>query len=30
MAQLRHGKGVQDVVDFIVKHGGLHLRTDAA
>jgi urease accessory protein len=30
MAQLRHGNGVAAVVDFIVKHGGLRLRTDAA
>ena len=30
MAQLRHGKGVEAVVEFIVKHGGLRLRTDAA
>jgi urease accessory protein len=30
MAQLRHGKGVQEVVDFIVKQGGLQLQTDAA
>ncbi|RYI00815.1 MAG: urease accessory protein UreG, partial [Acetobacteraceae bacterium] len=30
MAQLRHGKGVDAVVDFIVKHGGLRLKTDAA
>jgi urease accessory protein len=30
MAQLRHGKGVDEVVDFIVRHGGLQLRTDAA
>jgi urease accessory protein len=30
MAQLRHGNGVDAVVDFIVKHGGLRLRTDAA
>ena len=30
MAQLRHGKGVDEVVDFIVMHGGLRLKTDAA
>ena len=30
MAQLRHGKGVEAVVDFIVKHGGLRLKPDAA
>ena len=30
MAQLRHGKGVDAVVDFIVRHGGLSLKTDAA
>jgi urease accessory protein len=30
MAQLRHGKGVDAVVDFIVRHGGLRLKTDAA
>jgi urease accessory protein len=30
MAQIRHGIGVQEVVDFIVRHGGLTLRTDAA
>jgi urease accessory protein len=30
MAQLRHGIGVQEVVDFIIRHGGLQLRTDAA
>lgn len=30
MAQLRHGKGVDQVVDFIVQHGGLRLKTDAA
>jgi urease accessory protein len=30
MAQLRHGQGVDQVVDFIVKHGGLRLKTDAA
>jgi urease accessory protein len=26
MAQLRHGSGVAEVVDFIVRHGGLTLR----
>ncbi|MFN3578606.1 MAG: urease accessory protein UreG, partial [Tabrizicola sp.] len=30
MAQLRHGKGVDEVVDFIVRHGGLRLKTDAS
>ena len=30
MAQLRHGQGVDQVVDFIVRHGGLRLKTDAA
>ncbi|MFN3993322.1 MAG: urease accessory protein UreG [Tabrizicola flagellatus] len=30
MAQLRHGKGVDEVVDFIVRNGGLRLKTDAA
>ncbi len=29
MAQLRHGIGVQEVVDFIVKHGGMQPRGDA-
>ncbi len=26
MAQLRHGTGVQEIVDFVVRHGGLQLR----
>jgi urease accessory protein len=30
MAQLRHDIGVETVVDFIVRHGGLRLKTDAA
>ncbi|MBL9073484.1 urease accessory protein UreG [Tabrizicola sp.] len=30
MAQLRHDKGVDEVVDFIVKHGGLRLKTATA
>jgi urease accessory protein len=30
MAQLRHDRGVDEVVDFIVRQGGLRLKTDAA
>lgn len=29
MAQLRHGRGVDQVVDFLVAEGGLELRTPA-
>jgi urease accessory protein len=30
MAQLRHGKGVAEVIDFILRHGGLRLRAAEA
>lgn len=30
MAQLRHGSGVQQVVDFIIKNGGLRTSTETA
>ena len=30
MAQLRHGKGVAEVMDFILRHGGLRLRAAEA
>ncbi|MFG6079309.1 urease accessory protein UreG [Paracoccus litorisediminis] len=29
MAQLRHGKGIDEIVDFLVREGGLVLRTAA-